>query len=54
LGAATKIDKVEIHWPSGAVEGLTNLAADQYYNVLEGKGVVDAAKARPPAAVKGK
>jgi hypothetical protein len=53
LGAATKIEKVEIHWPSGAVEELTNLAADKFYNVLEGKGVVDAAKARA-VAVKGK
>jgi hypothetical protein len=47
LGSATKIDKVEIHWPSGLTEDLTNLAADHYYNVLEGKGVVDPAVARP-------
>ena len=47
LGSATKIDKVEIHWPSGRIETLTDLAADQYYNVLEGKGVVDPAEARP-------
>ncbi len=47
LGSATKIDKVEIHWPSGLVEDLTNLAVDQHYNVLEGKGVVDPAVARP-------
>lgn len=47
LGAASKIDKVEIHWPSGGVEQLTNLAADKNYNVLEGKGIVDASKARP-------
>ncbi|MGD0368114.1 MAG: CRTAC1 family protein [Acidobacteriaceae bacterium] len=47
LGSATKIDKVEIHWPSGLVENLTNLAADQHYNVLEGKGIVDPSVARP-------
>ena len=47
LGSATKIDKVEIHWPSGLTEDLTDLAVDHYYNVLEGKGVVDPAKARP-------
>jgi hypothetical protein len=47
LGAATKIDKVEIHWPSGLVENFTNLAADRFYNVLEGKGVVDPSVARP-------
>jgi enediyne biosynthesis protein E4 len=50
LGSATKIDKVEIHWPSGLVENLTNLAADRFYNVLEGKGVVDPRVARPAPA----
>ena len=47
LGSATKIDKVEIHWPSGLSEVLTNLSADHHYNVLEGKGVVDPSVARP-------
>jgi hypothetical protein len=47
LGSATKIDKVEIHWPSGQTESLTNLAADHYYSVLEGQGVVAPEKARP-------
>ncbi len=47
LGSATKIDKVEIHWPSGLVEDLKDIAADHHYNVLEGKGIVDPAVARP-------
>lgn len=47
LGAAAKIDKVEIHWPSGFTENLTNVAADHHYNVLEGKGIVDPSVARP-------
>jgi hypothetical protein len=47
LAGATKIDKVEIHWPSGRVETLTNLAADQHYAVLEGQGIVSAEHARP-------
>ena len=47
LANATKIDKVEIHWPSGYNEVLTNLAADQHYSVLEGSGVVPAEKVRP-------
>jgi len=47
LGSATKIDKVEIHWPSGLTEELKDLAVDKHYNVLEGKGIVDAAVARP-------
>jgi hypothetical protein len=40
LGSATKIDSVEIQWPSGAVDHIRNLAADQFYSVLEGKGIV--------------
>jgi hypothetical protein len=47
LGAATKIDEVQIHWPSGLTEDLSNLAVDHFYNVLEGKGIVDSQKARP-------
>jgi len=47
LGAATKIDSVEIRWPSGKVETLTNLAADNFYAVLEGEGIVPAEKIRP-------
>jgi hypothetical protein len=47
LGTATKIDKIEIRWPSGLVEELNNLATDRFYNVLEGKGVVDPKVARP-------
>jgi enediyne biosynthesis protein E4 len=40
LGSATKIDSVEIRWPSGAVDRIGPLAADQYYSVLEGQGIV--------------
>jgi hypothetical protein len=49
LGTATKIDSAEIHWPSGKVETLTNLAADRFYSVLEGEGVVPAERIRPSA-----
>jgi hypothetical protein len=40
LGTATKIDTIEIHWPSGRAETLSNLAVDRFYSLLEGKGVV--------------
>ena len=40
LGPATKIDSVEIDWPSGTVDKMTNLEVDKFYSVLEGKGVV--------------
>jgi hypothetical protein len=52
LGAATKIDSLEIHWPSGKVETLTNLATDKFYSVLEGQGIVPASKIAPDAKAK--
>jgi hypothetical protein len=39
LGAATKIDKIEVRWPSGAVEQVTLPGIDAIYTVAEGKGV---------------
>ena len=47
LAAATKIDSVTIHWPSGTVDTMKNLAADKFYSVLEGKGIVPADQIRP-------
>ncbi len=41
LGSATKVDKVEIHWPSGAKEQITLPAVDRIYMVVEGKGIVE-------------
>ncbi len=46
LGPATKIDNVEIRWPSGAIDHMNNLEADHLYSVLEGKGVVPTARIR--------
>jgi hypothetical protein len=47
LGKATKIDSLEIRWPSGQVETLKDLEADKFYSVLEGQGIVPAEKIRP-------
>ena len=47
LGLATKVDSVEIHWPSGATETLTSLSADRLYSVLEGKGLVTPEQIHP-------
>ena len=49
LDKAATIDSVEIHWPSGAIDRLKNLPANQFYSVLEGKGIVPAADIRPAA-----
>jgi len=47
LGAATTVDKIEVRWPSGAVDRFGPLAADHFYAVLERKGVVPADQIRP-------
>jgi enediyne biosynthesis protein E4 len=50
LGAATKIDRVEIRWPSGKIDSIANLAGDRFYSVLEGRGIVDADQIHPARA----
>jgi hypothetical protein len=40
LGSATAIEKVEIHWLSGALEKVTLPSIDRFFTVEEGKGVV--------------
>jgi hypothetical protein len=54
LNTAVKIDHVEIRWPSGKLDTLTDLPADQFYSVLEGTGLVPAEKIRPAPAPKPK
>jgi enediyne biosynthesis protein E4 len=39
LGKATSAEKVVIRWPSGLVETLSDLPANHYYVVKEGKGI---------------
>ena len=40
LGKRTKIEKLEITWPSGQVDRLSNLPIDQIITVKEGAGIV--------------
>jgi len=40
LGAQTKADSVEIQWPSGQIDKLSNINAGQTVTVQEGKGIV--------------
>ena len=47
LGAAVKIDEVEVRWPNGLVEMVTLPGIDGIYTVIEGKGM-----AKGPAAGK--
>ncbi len=47
LGSSKRVDKVEIFWPAGTAEVLTNLTADHIYDVKEGEGIVAHEKIRP-------
>jgi hypothetical protein len=40
IGAATKIDKLEIRWPGGATETININGCDRVFTIVEGKGVV--------------
>jgi enediyne biosynthesis protein E4 len=41
LGAATKVDKLEIQWPSGTREEIRIPLVDRIFTVVEGKGTVE-------------
>jgi hypothetical protein len=47
LAAHSRADRVEIAWPSGARDVLTNLDGDRTYCVQEGSGVLPCAATRP-------
>lgn len=40
IGTAGRVDKLEIHWPSGKVESWQLPAVDRFYTVVEGQGVL--------------
>jgi hypothetical protein len=39
LGAADRVQRVEIQWPSGLVESANGLHADRFYAAVEGQGI---------------
>jgi len=41
LGASTRVDKIEIHWPSGKQEEISVPGVDRIFSVVEGQGVVE-------------
>jgi hypothetical protein len=47
IGDATKVDRVEILWPSGRNEAFENLKANQIVTLEEGRGTSMAQQARP-------
>ncbi|MGH9725620.1 MAG: ASPIC/UnbV domain-containing protein, partial [Candidatus Acidiferrales bacterium] len=44
LGKAEKAELLEIHWPSGAVDSLKDIAPNQLIYVKEGEGIVRSMK----------
>jgi hypothetical protein len=46
LGKVEKVESLEIKWPSGKVDKLTNLPANQYIRIVEGEGQAKAASAK--------
>jgi len=40
LGSQTKVDNLEVQWPSGQVDKLSNIPGDQTVTIQEGKGVI--------------
>ena len=43
LASATKIDYVEVRWPTGKVESFKEIAVDKIYTIVEGKGIQNSA-----------
>jgi hypothetical protein len=39
LGAAARVDRLTINWPSGKVDTADALAADRFYVAREGAGI---------------
>ena len=46
IGRATRADKLEIHWPSGAVDVLQDIEANQILTITEGRGITERASLR--------
>jgi len=48
LGNATQVDSIEVHWPSGAVDHVGPLPADQQVTIEEGRGAAPPSSKQPP------
>lgn len=48
LGVESKMNDVEIKWPSGKVQALHDLPADFIYTIKEGEGITQKIQLPPP------
>ena len=39
LGDAIRVERIDVRWPTGDVETIRDVAADQIVSVTEGKGI---------------
>jgi len=46
LGTAATVDRLEIEWPGGQIETVSNIKANQFLTITEGEGITAAAKPR--------
>ena len=46
LGATNKVDQIEVKWPSGVVDRVGSVEANQFLTVQEGRGIVKAERFR--------
>jgi enediyne biosynthesis protein E4 len=51
LGNASKIDSVEVRWPSGKTETFKDVAADKIYTIAEGQGIKETAPLPAPGSL---
>jgi len=51
LGSATKIDSVEVRWPTGKTEIFREVAADKIYAVVEGQGIKETGALPAPGSL---
>ncbi len=50
LGAADRVERVEVRWPSGSTQIVQSLASNRFYIVKEGEGIVSPDKVRSDSA----
>jgi hypothetical protein len=52
LGARAKADAIEVQWPSGQVDTINNVSADQIITIQEGKGIASSKPYNKPSGGK--
>jgi len=51
LGAAAKMDLIEVRWPTGKTESFKDVAADKIYTITEGQGIKETATLPAPGSI---